>query len=218
MTYQHILYEVSDKIATITLNRPDRMNAWTATMERDVRQAMEAASADDNVRVIVLTGAGRAFCAGADMEALKEIDPERHQARGEHAVRHEPPGGLADPLRLLSGDSKTRDRHAERRHRGHRPGPCALLRFALRRRQHRLHDRVRAPRADRRARHQLDAAAHRRSCQRARSPDVRAGVSAATKRCASAWSTGSIRRTSCASRPMPMRAISPISSRRARFP
>ena len=75
VTYQHILYDVSDKIATITLNRPDRMNAWTATMERDVRQAMEAASADDNVRVIVLTGAGRAFCAGADMEALKEINP-----------------------------------------------------------------------------------------------------------------------------------------------
>ena len=70
MTYQHILYEVSDKIATITLNRPDRMNAWTEIMERDVRHAMEAASVDDNVRVIVLTGAGRAFCAGADMEAL----------------------------------------------------------------------------------------------------------------------------------------------------
>ncbi|HZC97642.1 MAG TPA: enoyl-CoA hydratase-related protein, partial [Bradyrhizobium sp.] len=75
MDYQHILYEVSDKIATITLNRPDRMNAWTAIMERDVRHAMETAAADDNVRVIVLTGAGRAFCAGADMEALKAIDP-----------------------------------------------------------------------------------------------------------------------------------------------
>ena len=50
--YQHILYEVSDKIATVTLNRPDRMNAWTAIMERDVRHAMEAAAADDNVRVI----------------------------------------------------------------------------------------------------------------------------------------------------------------------
>src|SRR6476469_4275275 len=76
VTYQHILYEVSDKIATITLNRPDRMNAWTATMERDVRDAMAAAAGDENVRVIVLTGAGRAFCAGADMEALKTIDPD----------------------------------------------------------------------------------------------------------------------------------------------
>ena len=75
MTYQHILYEVSEKIATITLNRPDRMNAWTPIMERDVRHAMETAAADDNVRAIVLTGAGRAFCAGADMDALKGLDP-----------------------------------------------------------------------------------------------------------------------------------------------
>ena len=75
MTYQQILYEVSEKIATITLNRPDRMNAWTPVMERDVRDAMGRAAADDNVRVIVLTGAGRAFCAGADMDALKALDP-----------------------------------------------------------------------------------------------------------------------------------------------
>lgn len=76
VTYRHILYEVSEKIATITFNRPDRMNAWTPIMERDVRHAMELAAADDNVRVIVLTGAGRAFCAGADMDALKGLDPD----------------------------------------------------------------------------------------------------------------------------------------------
>jgi len=76
VSYQHILYEVSDKIATITLNRPDRMNAWTAIMEHEVREAMKEAGSDDKVRVIVLTGAGRAFCAGADMEALKSIDPD----------------------------------------------------------------------------------------------------------------------------------------------
>ena len=76
MAYQQILYEVSDKIATVTLNRPDRMNAWTGIMEHEVREAMMAASRDDDVRVIVLTGAGRAFCAGADMEALKSIDPD----------------------------------------------------------------------------------------------------------------------------------------------
>ena len=76
MTYEHILYDVSDRIATITLNRPDRMNAWTAVMEHDVREAMTDAAKDDTVRVIVLTGAGRAFCAGADMEALKTIDPD----------------------------------------------------------------------------------------------------------------------------------------------
>jgi enoyl-CoA hydratase/carnithine racemase len=75
VTYQHILYEVHEKIATITLNRPDRMNAWTPIMEHDVRHAMEAAAGDDDVRVIVLTGAGRAFCAGADMDALQGLDP-----------------------------------------------------------------------------------------------------------------------------------------------
>ena len=82
MDYQDILYSVDDKVATITLNRPDRMNAWTPTMERDVRHAMEAAAADDGVRVIVLTGAGRAFCAGADMDALKGLDPSDIKRRG----------------------------------------------------------------------------------------------------------------------------------------
>src|SRR5438132_9054826 len=97
MSYQHILYEARDKIATITLNRPERMNAWTPIMERDVRHAMETAAADDHVRVIVLTGAGRAFCAGADMDALKGTRSRRHQARRRPAaVRYEPPAGLAD--------------------------------------------------------------------------------------------------------------------------
>src|SRR6185312_7387708 len=76
VAYQHILYDISDKVATITLNRPDRMNAWTPVMERDVRHAMETSAADDGVRVIVLTGAGRGFCAGADMDALKGLNPD----------------------------------------------------------------------------------------------------------------------------------------------
>lgn len=84
MTYQHILYDVADKIATITLNRPDRMNAWTPIMEREVRDAMTAAGKDNGVRVITLTGAGRAFCAGADMEVLQEIDP--NEVRGADTV------------------------------------------------------------------------------------------------------------------------------------
>jgi enoyl-CoA hydratase/carnithine racemase len=75
MTYQHILYSVEHRIATITLNRPDKLNAWTDIMEREVRQAMNAAAADDGVRAIVLTGAGRGFCAGADMDLLKDLDP-----------------------------------------------------------------------------------------------------------------------------------------------
>ncbi len=74
MDYQHILYGVEHRIATITLNRPERLNAWTAIMEREVREAMEAAAADEGVRAIVLTGAGRGFCAGADMNLLQTID------------------------------------------------------------------------------------------------------------------------------------------------
>ncbi len=71
MTYSDILYRVENGVAVVTLNRPDRLNAWRAEMERDVRAAMRAASDDDDVRVIVLTGAGRGFCAGADMGLLQ---------------------------------------------------------------------------------------------------------------------------------------------------
>ena len=70
MAYEQILYDASDGIATITLNRPDKLNAWTGTMEQEVREAVYAAEANSEVRVIVLTGAGRGFCAGADMAGL----------------------------------------------------------------------------------------------------------------------------------------------------
>lgn len=65
-----VLYEVKDRIATVTFNRPDRLNAFNAEMETGLRQAMESAARDEAVRVIILTGAGRGFCAGADMERL----------------------------------------------------------------------------------------------------------------------------------------------------
>ncbi len=68
--YPDVLYTVKDRIGTITLNRPDRLNAYTPAMADGVRRAMAAAAQDGQVRVIVLTGAGRGFCAGADMEVL----------------------------------------------------------------------------------------------------------------------------------------------------
>jgi len=73
MAYTDILYGVDDFVATITLNRPDKLNAWTAEMDADVRHAIESADADGSVRAIVLTGAGRGFCAGADMSRLSRL-------------------------------------------------------------------------------------------------------------------------------------------------
>lgn len=73
MAYSEILYDVADGVATVMLNRPDRLNAWTGIMHAEVRAAMRAASDDPAVKVIVLTGAGRGFCAGADMNRLQGI-------------------------------------------------------------------------------------------------------------------------------------------------
>lgn len=73
MAYTDILYSVDDFVATITLNRPDKLNAWTSEMDADLGAAIESAAADDAVRAIVITGAGRGFCAGADMTRLSKL-------------------------------------------------------------------------------------------------------------------------------------------------
>src|SRR5919197_5097333 len=67
MPYAEILLEVSEGVAVVTLNRPERLNAYTPTMGRELAEAFAACDADDAVRAIVVTGAGRAFCAGADL-------------------------------------------------------------------------------------------------------------------------------------------------------
>ena len=68
MEYSEILYEVTDSVATITLHRPERMNAFTGTMMREVIDAFDRVDADDDVRAVIVTGSGdRAFCAGADL-------------------------------------------------------------------------------------------------------------------------------------------------------
>ena len=69
MNYQDIKYEIADRILTITLNRPDKLNAYTRRMQEDLIDAFDRADADDDVRAIVVTGAGRGFCAGADLSA-----------------------------------------------------------------------------------------------------------------------------------------------------
>lgn len=85
MDFEAIKYEVSEGIATITLNRPDRLNAWTRQMENEVRIAMQKAGADDAVRCIILTGAGRGFCAGADMDLLTGIQQGGQRAEERRA-------------------------------------------------------------------------------------------------------------------------------------
>lgn len=74
MKFEQIQYEVSHQVATVTLNRPETLNAWTDVMAQEVWTAMQHANTDPDVRVIVLTGAGRAFCAGGDITAFGSKD------------------------------------------------------------------------------------------------------------------------------------------------
>ena len=69
--YQNILFDSADGIATITLNRPDKLNAYTTEMGDEVVDAFRRVRDDADVRVVILTGAGRGFCAGVDLEHLK---------------------------------------------------------------------------------------------------------------------------------------------------
>ena len=73
MSYETVQYEVDNSVATVTLNRPDRLNAITNQLENELLDAMRTADLDDDVRVIVLTGAGKGFCAGADLELLQAV-------------------------------------------------------------------------------------------------------------------------------------------------
>jgi enoyl-CoA hydratase/carnithine racemase len=87
MTYSEILYEVDGPAAVITLNRPEKLNAWTPTMDREYRAALHEAERDPQVRGIILTGAGRGFCAGADMGTLNTIAAAgRNEAQKEGAA------------------------------------------------------------------------------------------------------------------------------------
>ena len=87
MELKTILIDIDDNIATITLNRPDRMNAWTGRMHTEYRWVLQQLESDDDVRVIIVTGKGRGFCVGADTKAL-----EGHVKKG----GYDP--GTPDPL------------------------------------------------------------------------------------------------------------------------
>ena len=97
--YQHILYEVADPVATITLNRPDQLNAISARMQAELKHALAAAENDPAVVGIVLTGAGRGFCAGADIGGLQAT------AGGEKAAREDLSEFAASPGNAAMGDN-----------------------------------------------------------------------------------------------------------------
>jgi enoyl-CoA hydratase/carnithine racemase len=99
MQFEEILYDVEDHVLTITLNRPERLNAFTPTMGRELIEALDLAEADDSVRAVVVTGAGRGFCGGADLEAGgSTFDWSERQAAGEEVPRD---GGGRISLRLF---------------------------------------------------------------------------------------------------------------------
>jgi enoyl-CoA hydratase/carnithine racemase len=87
--FPDVLYEVKNRVATVTLNRPDRLNAYTGRMASGIKQAFAKAANDSDVRVIVLTGAGRGFCAGADMDVLSA-----HVAEGGNSATRTTPGEI----------------------------------------------------------------------------------------------------------------------------
>lgn len=100
MAYETILYDVSDRICTVTLNRPDKLNAWTRQMHLDLKDAMYKAGADSEIRAIILTGAGRGFCAGADMGGLQAIGAGASTDRSSKAQDGLPGGSSLAEFRM----------------------------------------------------------------------------------------------------------------------
>jgi enoyl-CoA hydratase/carnithine racemase len=91
MSFETLLYEVRDHAALVTFNRPEKLNTWNGTVAQELSQALQDAQADNAVRAVVLTGAGRAFCAGADLERGGDTfaGRERRQASEENAGRNQ---------------------------------------------------------------------------------------------------------------------------------
>src|SRR5256712_6044003 len=94
MTYEQILYEVGEGVLTIALHRPEKLNAFTPTMMRELLDAFDRADADDAVRAIIVTGAGRAFCAGADLSGGSGTFDHGGGAKPFAIEQHRDGGGL----------------------------------------------------------------------------------------------------------------------------
>ncbi len=113
MSYQDLLYSVEDKVATITLNRPDRMNALSRNLEAEIHRAFDEADADRNVRAIILTGNGPGFCAGYDQAAapasgVRHSDPQGKSHAEYHRVLAAPRRHSRQPTGRTCGGSASR--------------------------------------------------------------------------------------------------------------
>ena len=101
MTYEQITYESRGAVALVTLSRPEKLNAWTPRMGMEQADAIARANADPAIGAIVMTGAGRGFCAGADMEAtfksrIEGTDPGGNTAAGQGGIFA--PNGIGENL------------------------------------------------------------------------------------------------------------------------
>ena len=126
--YQQILYEVDDPVATIALNRPTRLNALTERMEGEIRHAVARAEADPSAVAIVVTGAGRGFCAGADLKRLEDIGAGQLEPTDRSDLRADPgdatmPASFRGPWSWLLSVRKPIVAAVN--------GPCAGLGFAM---------------------------------------------------------------------------------------
>ena len=99
MSFEEITYEVDGRVATVTLNRPERLNAYTPTMHTELVAAFDAADADDDVRAVIVTGAGRGFCAGADLGGGGRPSTAAPTSRGATAAGSSPCASSIRPSR-----------------------------------------------------------------------------------------------------------------------
>ena len=100
MSYETIRYDVADRIATITLNRPERLNAFNVQMQADLLSVFDEIDADDGVRAVIVTGEGRGFCAGADLEAGGDTFDAAAKGRDTEQVNRD--GGGLTTLRIFA--------------------------------------------------------------------------------------------------------------------